>query len=879
MVTDFSEQLRQQQGRDELSSQLGQQARIFDTALSHISDLIYVIDRSGRFVFANQPLLDLWGLSMDQVTGKTFRDLGYSPDQALRLQAQVQQVIEHGITVTDEVSYVSPKGVQGHYEYIFNPIVSLKGAIEGLAGSTRVITDRKRLEQHAHFLSHFGQRLALLNDADKMLAQVTEEVGRYLVADRCYLCEWDVDLGSATVTNDWNADGDSSLVGTFALSDFGPKEWWTLLTAGNVAIADFERHFLAREFLPSYQALGIRSYATARFKRETAGIVTLVVTMKTPRSWRADELALLENVIARVWPLVERAREDRHAEFLSRLSQQISVLADPEEITRTAIQGVGEHLGVHRCYFFEIGDDSGRMRVVENWHRPGVTSITGDYALLDFGAVDWWQAVRSQRVTVQDLQKEGSVWAERLAEFSIRSYATVPFVREGRWVAGLAATSDTPRCWHDGELKLLEDVIARVWPVVERARVTADLQQSAERLSLALSAADLGDFSWDAKSDEIVLSPRAAEIFAAPVGTKLTRTYLRTLLHPDDQEPARAANQRAMQTRTDYDIEYRLRLPSSKWRWIAAKGRGVYDASGVPIGMRGVVQDITPRKIAEDKLRDQEAQLRAHAGELEQRVQERTASLQEAVSQMEEFSYSVSHDLRGPLRAMNLYAQALVEDYGPNLDETACRYLDRIRRSCIQMEQLTQDVLTYSRVARTQVELTVIDVEKLIRDVINQYLELQPPRATIELIKPLYPVLGHEASLGQCFSNLLSNGAKFVAPEVHPHLRIWSVLMGSRVRLHVADNGIGIKPEYQGRLFHVFERLQTGTQYEGTGIGLAIVRKAMEKMRGSCGMESDGRTGSVFWLEFAAGSSNGAPRPPDLPASGALPLPCGSGAS
>lgn len=551
MFTDVSDQQRFQQVRDELSRQSGQQARIFQTALSHISDLIYVLDRSGRFVYANQPLLELWGMSLDQVMGKTFKDLGYPPEQALRLQAHVQQVIDLGVTVTDETSYVSPKGGEGHYEYIFNPIVSSKGVIEGLAGSTRVITNRKRLEQHAHFLSQFGQRLALLTDADKMLAEVTEQVGRYLAADRCYLCEWDPELDSATVTTEWSVEGSSSLVGTFALSDFGPKEWWTLLTAGNVAIADFDRHFLARDFLPSYQALGIRSYATARFKREFSGVVTLVVTMKTPRNWRADELGLLENVIARVWPLVERAREDRHAAFLSRLSQKISVLADPEEITRTAIQGVGEHLGVHRCYFFETVGESDRMRVVENWHRPEVKSITGEYALLEFGSEEWWRAVRSRRVMVHDLQKEGGVWAERFAELSIRSYATVPFVREGRWVAGLAATSNLPRTWHEGELKLLEDVIARVWPVVERARVTADLQQSAERLNLALSAAELGDFIWDAKNDEIVLSPRAAEIFGAPQGAKLTRTYLRNLLHPDDQERARAANQRAMETRTD----------------------------------------------------------------------------------------------------------------------------------------------------------------------------------------------------------------------------------------------------------------------------------------------------------------------------------------
>ena len=219
---------------------------------------------------------------------------------------------------------------------------------------------------------------------------------------------------------------------------------------------------------------------------------------------------------------------------------------------------------------------------------------------------------------------------------------------------------------------------------------------------------------------------------------------------------------------------------------------------------------------------------------------------------MEEFSYSVSHDLRGPLRAMNMYAEALLEDYASQLDDTGKGYLERIRRSSVRMEKLTQDVLTYSRVARTQVELARIDVERLIGDVVNQYVELQRPQADVEIDEPLYPVIGHEASLGQCLSNLLSNAAKFVPAGTRPRIRVRTERQGARVRIWVEDNGIGIKPQYQDKLFHVFERLPTGGHYEGTGIGLAIVRKATEKMGGSCGVYSDGEHGSRFWLELAA---------------------------
>lgn len=270
---------------------------------------------------------------------------------------------------------------------------------------------------------------------------------------------------------------------------------------------------------------------------------------------------------------------------------------------------------------------------------------------------------------------------------------------------------------------------------------------------------------------------------------------------------------------------------------------------GTVRGWLAAVTDFSDRRRMEEALRESEARLQAHAEDLEVRVAERTASLREAIAQMEEFSYSVSHDLRAPLRAMNAYAQALVEDYGPQLDETARGYLERIQRSSVRMEKLTHDVLTYSRVARAEVKLADIDVEQLVRDVVSQYRELQSPAADVEVVAPLASVHGHESSLGQCLANLLTNSVKFVDRGVKPRIRIYTEA-GERVRLWIEDNGIGIAPEYQARLFRVFERVPTRLAYEGTGIGLAIVRKAMEKMGGTCGVVSDGRNGSRFWIEL-----------------------------
>jgi signal transduction histidine kinase len=155
-------------------------------------------------------------------------------------------------------------------------------------------------------------------------------------------------------------------------------------------------------------------------------------------------------------------------------------------------------------------------------------------------------------------------------------------------------------------------------------------------------------------------------------------------------------------------------------------------------------------------------------------------------------------------------------------------------------------------VARDEVKLASLDLEALIDDVISHYAELQPPKAEVEIFRPLLRVRAHESSLGQCLANLLTNAAKFVEPGVRPKIRVRTERAGeARVKVWIEDNGIGIAPENQARLFRVFERVPSQHPYEGTGIGLAIVRKAVEKMGGTCGVMSDGKTGSRFWIELA----------------------------
>ena len=262
------------------------------------------------------------------------------------------------------------------------------------------------------------------------------------------------------------------------------------------------------------------------------------------------------------------------------------------------------------------------------------------------------------------------------------------------------------------------------------------------------------------------------------------------------------------------------------------------------------VQDVTERKRAEAALIQAQKELQQHAQSLEKTVAERTAALRETVRELEAFSYSISHDLRGPLRAMNNFAQILRENYAAQLDDTGRDYLQRISASAGRLDKLVQEVLNYTRILRAEVPLTRIDMDQLVREILHSYPDWQPPQVDIQIEGTLPPVLGHEGFVTQCVSNLLSNAVKFVAPGVRPRVRIWAEPRDTHVRLNFQDNGVGVSPEDETRIFRMFERIHPAAEYEGTGIGLTIVRKAVERMGGRVDFESEPGQGTTFWLEL-----------------------------
>jgi len=258
---------------------------------------------------------------------------------------------------------------------------------------------------------------------------------------------------------------------------------------------------------------------------------------------------------------------------------------------------------------------------------------------------------------------------------------------------------------------------------------------------------------------------------------------------------------------------------------------------GILVRVWGTQRDITDRKLLERKL--------------EQLVAERTEKLQQIISELEGFSYSITHDLRAPLRAVQGFAQILHAQARDRLTEDERSHLDRIINSAMRMDTLIRDVMEYGRIVNTDLALKPVNLDVQINDIVGSYPPFESPGAQIEIIHPLLPVLGNEAAITQIVSNLLGNAVKFVAPGKRPEVQIRTELRGDHVRLWFEDNGVGIPETSRGRIFELFQRGH-GVEYEGTGLGLAIVRKAAERIHGTVGLESELGQGSRFWVDLKA---------------------------
>jgi PAS domain S-box-containing protein len=387
------------------------------------------------------------------------------------------------------------------------------------------------------------------------------------------------------------------------------------------------------------------------------------------------------------------------------------------------------------------------------------------------------------------------------------------------------------------------ELLARVKTHLELARVRRDAQEKLtaahDRLQTVLSSISDGLVVFDKNWRYTYVSEQAARIVGQRADEMLGECVW-DLFPKAKGTKFYESHYQAVETGKMVQIEEYYPEPMNKWLECHC-----YPSD---VGLSVYFHDITERKKAEEALASAHAQLADKATHLEALVQQRTAKLTETIGDLEAFSYSIAHDMRAPLRSLQGFSRILLSDYGDKLDGEGQGFLKRIATSAGRMDKLIQDVLSYSRVVRNESPIEKIEVANLLQGIIDTYPALSSETATIDLEDSFPPVWGNEAMLTQVFSNILGNAVKFVAPGVKPQIKVWAEPKESNVRILVRDNGIGIARDQYEKIFEIFQQVETG--FEGTGIGLAIVKKAVERMGGKVGVVSDVGQGSTFWIEL-----------------------------
>ena len=402
--------------------------------------------------------------------------------------------------------------------------------------------------------------------------------------------------------------------------------------------------------------------------------------------------------------------------------------------------------------------------------------------------------------------------------------------------------------------------LALVRDITDQLQAEQQLRDSERRVALALTASGGALFDWDVGSGEVYLS----ESWSVMLGGERRETHttfpeLARLLHPDDQEAQRKATVALLKTgSTPLHTEFRIRNFRGDWIWIESRGsvteRG---RDGRALRIRGTNVDITERKQVEMALRERDARLRESEMEirqlntdLERRVEQRTQALAAANRELESFSYSVSHDLRAPLRTIDGFSQIVLDEYGPKLDATGRGYLERVRAGSQRMAQLIDDLLELARVTRRELQVRQCDLTAAVVKSVRELENAEPDRNVRLTVADGMQVIADPGLLSILLDNLLRNAWKFTSRQAESQIEVGLSTTGAETVYFVRDNGVGFDMTYVGKLFGAFQRLHGDSDFQGTGIGLALVQRVIRRHGGQVWAEAEPGRGATFYFTF-----------------------------
>jgi light-regulated signal transduction histidine kinase (bacteriophytochrome) len=313
------------------------------------------------------------------------------------------------------------------------------------------------------------------------------------------------------------------------------------------------------------------------------------------------------------------------------------------------------------------------------------------------------------------------------------------------------------------------------------------------------------------------------------------------LLHSDDRERVLAEYARTERSGEPFSVQYRIFTRNGDVAWIRDEAILVRDEEGSPLFWQGVMYDITDQKRAEEEVRRLNE-------ELEQRVRRRTAQLEAFNSELEAFNYSISHDLRAPLRAIGGFSQILLQDYEDALDVVGKSYLRRVSAASNRMGQLIDDLLELSHLTRGRMRRELVNLTTLAQAIAEEFRNTQPEHEVDFIVEKGLVANGDGSLLRAVLENLLGNAWKFTKNQPHPRIEFGLLEHEDTPTYYVRDNGVGFDMAYVDKLFGAFQRLHGMSEYEGTGIGLATVQRIIHRHGGRVWAKGEVGKGATFYF-------------------------------
>ena len=412
----------------------------------------------------------------------------------------------------------------------------------------------------------------------------------------------------------------------------------------------------------------------------------------------------------------------------------------------------------------------------------------------------------------------------------------------------------------------VDGILLHAIDITEQVLARADLKDNQERLEIAQQSGHIGTFDLFVDSGQIIWTPELEALYGlAPGAFEGNYEGWASRVHPADLTYAEESLQGAIAGGPPYDAEFRIIRPDGTMRWMQGKGIVHYDEQGQPWRVIGVNIDITERKEAEQKLSTLYESVQDLNANLETQVVQRTEALnqtnlelQRSNNELQEFAYVASHDLQEPLRKIQAFGNLLEEEYGEVVGEGKM-YIERMRSAAARMRILIDDLLAFSRVTSKAQPFVPVDLNAVAQQVMDDLgFLLETTHGTIELGE-LPTIYADEQQMYQMLQNLLSNAIKFHQPNLPPIITVSAEIQQrsaasiedkAHCLLRVKDNGIGFDEKYTDRIFTVFQRLHGKEKYEGTGIGLAVVRKIVERHNGTIIAQSSPGQGATFLVKL-----------------------------